>query len=106
MSQRKRLGRTRGEIMTMKIDCCLLALVLAIANIITLAIFAGYTVKLRERQFLLEKKNGHEQKQLNQLKAEIELLKKTKNHEKHNKFPVKEKNNSMPFYTNLKDHDQ
>jgi len=30
-------------------------LVLAVANIITLAIFAGYTVKLRERQFLLEK---------------------------------------------------
>ena len=48
-----------------KLDCCLLALVLALANIITLAIFAGYTVKLRERQFLLEKKNGAEQKEIN-----------------------------------------
>jgi len=53
-----------------------LSLVLAIANIITLAIFAGYTVKLRERQFILEQKNGKEQKQLDQLKtkvAELEL---------------------------------
>ncbi len=58
----------------MRIDCCLLALVLALANIITLAIFAGYTVKLRERQFLLEKKNGAEQKEINQLKARINQL--------------------------------
>ena len=53
-----------------------MSLVLAIANIITLAIFAGYTVKLRERQFILEQKNGKEQKQLDQLKtkvAELEL---------------------------------
>jgi hypothetical protein len=56
------------------INCCHLALVLAIANIITLTIFAGYTVKLRERQFLLEKRNGREQKQLDELKAKIETL--------------------------------
>jgi len=57
------------------LNCCHLALVLAIANIITLAIFAGYTVKLRTRQMVLEKKNGAEQKQLEQLKREIEKLK-------------------------------
>ena len=57
------------------INCCHLALVLAIANIVTLAIFAGYTVKLRERTLLLEKKNGSEQKQINELKAEIAKLK-------------------------------
>ena len=63
------------------INCCHLALVLAIANIITLAIFAGYTVKLRERQFLLEKRNGSEQRQINQLKAEIAKLKDQKDHD-------------------------
>jgi uncharacterized protein YlxW (UPF0749 family) len=62
----------------MNINCCHLALVLAIANIITLAIFAGYTVKLRERTLLLERKNGSEQKQINELKAEIAQLKKNR----------------------------
>ena len=57
------------------ISCCEIALVLAIMNVITLAIFAGYTVKLRTRQMILEQKNGHEQKQINQLKKEIEKLK-------------------------------
>ena len=67
------------------LDCCFLALTLALANIITLAIFAGYTVKLRERQFLLEKqsafiqkKNGREQKQLDELKAIEELKNRVK----------------------------
>jgi len=60
----------------MRIDCCLLALVLALANIITLAIFAGYTVKLRERQFLLEQRNGKELKAIAELKAKIEKLEK------------------------------
>ena len=63
------------------INCCHLALVLAIANIVTLAIFAGYTVKLRERTLLLEKKNGKEQKQIDQLKAEIAKLKEQKTHD-------------------------
>ena len=66
------------------LNCCHLALVLAIANIITLAIFAGYTVKLRERQFLLEQRNGSEQKQINQLKqelAEVKARQKTHSHD-------------------------
>ena len=57
------------------ISCCEIALVLAVMNVVTLAIFAGYTVKLRTRQLILEKKNGKEQKQINQLKKEIEKLK-------------------------------
>jgi len=57
------------------ITCCEIALVLGITNVISLAIFAGYTVKLRVRQFLLEKKNGQEQAQINELKKEIQALK-------------------------------
>jgi cell division protein FtsB len=74
--------KKRNKTMT-NLNCCHLALVLAIANIITLAIFAGYTVKLRDRQFILEKKNGSEQKQIDQLKEEIAQLKanQKKDHE-------------------------
>ena len=57
-----------------KLDCCHLALVLALANIITLAIFAGYTVKLRERQFILERRNGKELKALAELKTRVKEL--------------------------------
>jgi hypothetical protein len=64
----------------MNINCCHVALFLAIMNVITLAIFAGYTVKLRERQFILEQRNGKELKAIAELKLEIEKLKK-KNHD-------------------------
>ena len=57
------------------ITCCEIALLLSLTNVISLAIFAGYTVKLRTRQLILEQKNGREQKQIDQLKAEIEKLK-------------------------------
>ena len=58
------------------ITCCEIAICLAITNVISLAIFAGYTVHLRLRQIVLEKKNGKEQKQLDDLKKEVEQLKK------------------------------
>lgn len=61
------------------ITCCEIAITLAITNIISLAIFAGYTVHLRLRQITLEKKNGHEQHQLDELKKDLEQLKKSKN---------------------------
>jgi hypothetical protein len=61
------------------VNCCHLALVLAIANIITLAIFAGYTVKLRERQFILEKRNGKELKELAELKEKLHQLEQKQN---------------------------
>jgi len=57
------------------ITCCEIALLLGFTNVISLAIFAGYTVVLRQKQIVLEKKNGAEQKQLDQLKAEMEKLK-------------------------------
>jgi len=60
----------------MMITCCEIALLLGCTNVISLAIFAGYTIKLRTRQLILEKKNGKEQVQLNELKAEVEQLKK------------------------------
>ena len=58
------------------INCCHLALVLAGANIITLAIFAEYTIKIRKAQIKLERKNGAEQKQINELKAKLEKIEK------------------------------
>jgi uncharacterized protein YlxW (UPF0749 family) len=61
------------------ITCCEIALLLGITNVVSLAIFAGYTVVLRQKQITLEKKKGAEQKQINELKAEIEKLKKPTN---------------------------
>jgi uncharacterized protein YlxW (UPF0749 family) len=58
------------------ITCCEIALMLGLTNVISLAIFAGYTVKLRTRQLLLEQKNGAEQKQINELKAQVAQLEK------------------------------
>jgi len=57
------------------ITCCEIALLLGCTNLCSLAIFAGYTIKVRQSQIALEKKNGAEQKQLNELKAEIEKIK-------------------------------
>ena len=56
------------------ITCCEIALVLGVTNVISLAIFAGYTIKLRTRQMILERKNGTEQKQINELKKEVQAL--------------------------------
>ena len=61
------------------INCCHIALLAIVANIITLAIFAGYTVKLRERTLLLEKKNGKELKELAELKKELAEVKAKQN---------------------------
>ena len=41
-----------------------------------LAMFFNYSLKLDWRTAKLEKKNGHEQEQINQLKQEIEKLKR------------------------------
>ena len=57
------------------ITCCEIGLMLGVTNVVSLAIFAGYTVKLRTRQMILERKNGKEQKQLDTLKAELTQLK-------------------------------
>ena len=77
------------------ITCCELALYTVIGAFIVilalLAMFFGYNLKLDRRTVKLEKKNGHEldlitkletkdeekQKQIDQLKEEVEQLKKT-----------------------------
>lgn len=41
-----------------------------------LAMFFNYSLKLDARQVKLEKKNGKEQKQINELKAKIQELEK------------------------------
>jgi uncharacterized protein YlxW (UPF0749 family) len=43
--------------------------------------FMGYNLKLDKRTVKLEKKNGAEQKQINELKARISQLEKPKNHD-------------------------
>ena len=58
------------------ITCCEIALTLALTNIISLTIFAGYTLKVSRRTLKLEKKNGKEQHQIDQLKKAVEQLKK------------------------------
>jgi len=64
------------------LGCCEVAMAGLVVNVISLAIYAGYNIKLKakeaqleKRTQVLEKKNGKEQKQLDQLKAEIEKLK-------------------------------
>jgi len=60
------------------ITCCEIALVLGITNVVSLAIFAGYNVKLDQRTAVLERKNGKEQKQIDQLKKALETLNRPK----------------------------
>ena len=55
-----------------------MAIFLALANVLQLIFFFNYSLKLKDRQVILEKKNGHEQHQIDELKQEIEKLKKTK----------------------------
>jgi len=66
----------------MNIGCCEVAIAGLIVNVVSLAIYAGYNIKLKAKEAQLEKrtqelekKNGKEQAQINQLKAEIEKLK-------------------------------
>lgn len=56
-------------------------LCLALCGVILamLIMFLNYSLKLDARTVKLEKKNGHEQEQLNQLKAEVKKLKKQLN---------------------------
>ena len=63
------------------IDCCHVAIALALANMLQLVCFFGYNLKWRNQQVelskrteQLEKKNGKEFKELEKLKAEKKLL--------------------------------
>ena len=61
------------------ITCCELALYTVIGAFVLilalLAMFFNYTLKLKDRQLILEKKNGHEQHQIDELKKELAKLK-------------------------------
>ena len=61
------------------ITCCELALWIAIGAftviLALLAMFFNYNLRLDARTVKLEKKNGHEQEQINQLKKDVEKLK-------------------------------
>jgi len=61
------------------ITCCELALWIAISAFVVilalLAMFFGYNLRLDRRTVKLEKKNGHEQAQINELRKEIARLK-------------------------------
>jgi len=61
------------------ITCCEIALTLSITNIITLAIFANYYIRLKNLALELKKKNGYEQHQINEIKQEIQKLKNYEN---------------------------
>jgi len=69
----------------MNIGCCELALYTVIGAFVVilalLAMFFGYNLKLGARTASLEKKNGKEQKQLDQLKARVKELEKGGSHE-------------------------
>ena len=72
-----------------KINCCVLALIAFIGNIIQLVFFFNYSLKIKDKNIELEKqeikhnqrikeleqKNGAEQRQINELKEEVRKLK-------------------------------
>lgn len=57
------------------ITCCEIALVSIVANVICLAIFRNYYVKIKGLTIELQKKNGAEQEQIDELKKEVDKLK-------------------------------
>ena len=57
------------------ITCCEIALASIVENVLCLAICRNYYVKMKGLTVELKKKNGHEQKQIDDLKKEVEQLK-------------------------------
>lgn len=63
------------------IGCCEIAITLALTNLFSLAIFAGYTVKMKEKQLLLEREvkevervNGKEKAEIRELQIKTQKL--------------------------------
>ena len=56
------------------ISCCEIALASIVANVICLAICRNYYVKMRGLTIELKKKNGSEQKQIDQINQRIKEL--------------------------------
>jgi hypothetical protein len=59
----------------MNITCCEIAFASIIANVFCLAIVRNYYVKMKGLTIELKKKNGHEQKQIDEIRKEVEQLK-------------------------------
>ena len=57
------------------ITCCEIALASIVANVFCLAIVRNYYVKMKGLTVELKKKNGHEQKQIDEIRKEVEKLK-------------------------------
>ena len=57
------------------ISCCEIALASIVANVLCLAIVRNYYVKMKGLTIELRKKNGQEQKQIDDLRKEVEQLK-------------------------------
>jgi len=68
------------------ISCCEIALASIVANVLCLAIVRNYYVKMKGLTIELRKKNGQEQKQIDELKNRM------KNLEKNSPEREKEKN--------------
>jgi len=56
------------------ITCCEIALASVVANVICLAIFRNYYVKMKGLTLELQKKNGHEQQQIDELDEKVKKL--------------------------------
>jgi len=74
--------------MTDLINCCFLALIAFCGNIVQLVFFFNYSLKLKEQSIELtkrteelEKKNGSEQRQIEQLNQKLAELAKKINHD-------------------------
>jgi len=63
------------------INCCHVALVLAGIILPLVIVLSGRTLKAEARVTKLEKKDGKEQKQINELKLEVERLKNGGKHD-------------------------
>jgi len=58
------------------ITCCEALVVALGVNVISLAIFAGYTIQIQARTVKLEKKNGQELAEITRLQEQVQELKK------------------------------
>jgi len=83
------------------VDCCELAkqslyvIAGAFAVILALlAMFFGYNLRLDRRTVKLEKKNGHEQEQINQLTEKVKRLEKKL--KSHGEMPIMPKKKNFP----------
>jgi len=61
-----------------QINCCTVALTLGISNVISLAIFAGYTLRIKDKNLELEKQEKKHDNRIKELEQEVKKLKESK----------------------------